>query len=65
MSGKLFFFFFSLERKMRAEYPDLNIQSYILRRSKNIHMALDSGLLSIVNNRLLISDIYKHWLSRN
>ena len=50
---------------MRAEYPDLNIQSYILRRSKNIQMALDSGLLSIVNNRLLISDIYKHWLSRN
>ena len=57
MSGKLFFFFFF--------YPDLNIQSYILRRSKNIHMALDSGLLLIVYNRLLISDIYKHWLSIN
>ena len=63
MSARVFLF--SLERKIRAKYPDLNIQFYISRRSKNIHMGLDRGLLSIVNNHLLIFDIYEHWLSRN
>ena len=63
MSARLFLFL--LERNMRIKYPDLYVQFYISRRSKNIHMGLNCALLSIVNNQLLISDSYKHWLSRN
>ena len=58
-------FLFSIERKMGAKYPSLNIQFYISRRSKNIHVGLDDGFLSIPNYQLVISDIHQHWLSRN
>ena len=42
---------------MRAKSPSLNSKFYISRRSKNIHMGLDHGLLSISNYQLVIFDI--------
>ena len=58
-------FSFTLQNKINLKYPDLQPQSYISKRSKNIHMGLNRSLLSVRNNQNIVSEIYEHYNSNN
>ena len=54
-------FLVALREIVKKDYPDINFESYLSRRSKFVHMGLDMPLISIVNHREILKVIENYW----
>ena len=54
-------FLVALREIVKKDYPDINFEFYLSRRSKFIHMGLDMPLISIVNHREILKVIENYW----
>ena len=54
-------FLVALREIVKKDYPDINFEFYLSRRSKFVHMGLDMPLISIVNHREILKVIENYW----
>ena len=54
-------FLAALEQVVKKDYPNIDFQFYLSRRSKFAHMGLDLPLISIDNHLKLIIFIQDYW----
>ena len=54
-------FLVALEQVVKKDYPDIEFQFYLSRRSKFAHMGLDVPLISINNHLKLVKFIQDYW----
>ena len=54
-------FLIMLSNVLKKDYPNVEVEFYLSRRSKFAHMGLDVPLTKIENYEQLISDIEKYW----
>ena len=54
-------FLIMLNNVLKKDYPNLEVEFYLSRRSKFVHMGLDMFLRKIQNYEQLINDIDKLW----
>ena len=51
-----------LKRFLNEKYPNINFEFYLSRRTKNVRMGLNCGLLTLHGHDQVISDIKEIWL---
>ena len=54
-------FLVALREVVKKDYPDINFEFYLSRRSKFVHMGLDMPLISIVKHRENLGFIENYW----
>ena len=54
-------FLVALSEIVKKDYPDINFEFYVSRRSKFVHMGLDMPLISIAGHRKILNFIEKYW----
>ena len=54
-------FLIMLHSSLKRDYPEINVEMYVSRRSKFVHMGLDMALNKIPNHEKFISDIEDFW----
>ena len=54
-------FLVALREIVKKDYPDINFEFYLSRRSKFVHMGLDMPLISIVNQREILKVVENYW----
>ena len=54
-------FLVALEQVVKKDYPDIEFQFYLSRRSKFAHMGLDVPLISTENHVKLVKFIQDYW----
>ena len=54
-------FLIMLSNVLKKDYPNVEVEFYLLRRSKFAHMGLDVPLTKMQNYEQFIKDIEKYW----
>ena len=54
-------FLVALSEVVKKDYPDINFEFYLSRRSKFVHMGLDMPLISIAKHREILDFIEDFW----
>ena len=58
-------FLVALSQCLKKDYPDIEFNFYLSRRSKFVHMGLDLPLISIKNYHKLVDFIQDYWEENN
>ena len=54
-------FLIMLHNSLKKDHPEINVEMYVSRRSKFVHMGLDMALNKIANHEKFISGIEDFW----
>ena len=50
-----------LRNSLKKDHPEVDVEMYVLRRSKSVHMGLDVPLNKINNYEKFVEDIEQFW----